>query len=365
MAEVPSTGIDSSVLPFTLAKTDVDTTFQSASHSIGLTDSVTLSSIFKLASDRLFFFGANAPTGQAVSHNFVYRTIVDAFSFESLSGFNQEFDVVQYLGFTPRFFAPDIRQELFGPLGAGNKVAESFVVDATNTFSFLRHDSPFNEALVRAYNAGNLFGFTSTIFVHQIEDAEDTFSFQSIVDASSSSYTRPATHGVIKQHLTFHVTRNDCGPEKIYTPFVGDTPDPDFPAISEIPPTLGTGTLRFELSIPPAPLTSITLKNPEFSNADELRFTRLDRRTRGGDRKLFSDQDWGTVQTLRLRVARLCDKDADEIINFLNVSNGRQVTLFDWEGRQWPGLILNASTEVFTDENDTTTFDIVFEGQAV
>jgi hypothetical protein len=329
-----------------------------------LSDSVLLASLFRLASDRIFFFGANAPSGQDATHNFVYEDAINTFSFLNLSGFNQDFDIKQYLGFTDRFFAPDIKQEIFGPFNIGNKVAESIIVDAPNTFKFFRHDSPFNEALKVAFNANNTLTGTQTLIIQQERDAEDEFSFSSIVDASASTYTRGPSQSVIKQHLTYHVTGGDCPAEKIYRPFVGDTPDPDFGTIAETPPTLSTGTLRFELSLPPAPLTSITLKNPEFLNTDELQFTRIDRRTRGGDRKLFSDQDWGTVQTLRLRVEKLCDKDADEIISFLNQSNGREVTLFDWEGRQWPGLIINSSTEVFTDENETTTFDIVFEGQA-
>lgn len=332
------------------------------SQTIGLTDSVVLASIFRLASDRVFFFGANAPTGQAASHNYFYEDATNTFSFVSISGFNQEFDVKQYLGFTDRFFAPAIQQTLFGPLGFGSKVAESFVVDATNNFSFFRHDSPFNEALKRAQTLGNVFSFTSSAIIQSRIDVDQEFTWSSVVDSASSSYGRQVNQIGIKQNLTYHITGSDCPAEKIYRPFVGDGDDGNFTPPSEVPPTLSDNTMKFELNIPPAPTTTLVLKNPEFQNVDELQFTRIDRKTRGGDRKLFSDQDWGQLQTLRLRVEKLCDKDADEIINFLNASMGRTVTLFDWENRQWSGLISSSNTDVFTDENETTTFDIVFDG---
>jgi hypothetical protein len=350
-------------LPLQLAElgTPGNEIFRSVADAM-LSDTLILASIFRLASDRLFFFGALGPTGQEATHNFVILSIANAFSFTSVTGFNQSFDIIQYLGFTDRFFAPDIIQELFGPLGAGNKVAEATVIDAVNTFSFNLHDSPYNEALGRAYNVSNTLTGTESLIILVNLDAENEFGFSNVVDAASSTYTRPATHSVIRQSLTYHITGSDCPAEKTYSPFVGDTPDPNFGTMSETPPTLGAGTMRFELA---SPSTILTLKNPEFQNTDDLQFTRIDRKTRGGDRKLYSDQDWGTVQTLRLRVEKLCAVDADMVIDFLNISNGLEVSLFDWEGRQWDGLILNSDTDVFTDENETTTFDIVFEGSVV
>ena len=337
--------------------------FESLSNSFSFTNEVELATLFRLASDRLFFFGANAPTGQAVSHNYFYEDAINTFNFESLSGFNQEFDIIQYLGFSDRFFAPPIAQTVFGPLNAGNKVAESIVVDATNTFSFFRHDAPFFEALKQTYNISNTLTGTQGLYRHEIQDVDDLFSFESIVSSAASTYDRPATHGVIRQHLTYHVTGGDCPAEKIYRPFVGDSPETEYPAVSEIPPTLGSATLTFELNIPLAPTQTLTLQNPVFGNQDDLRFTRVDRKTRGGQRKLYSDQDWGTVQRLSFRVEKLCSQTTDNVIAFLNAANGFAVTLIDWENRQWTGVIVSADTEVFTDENDTTTFDIVFEGE--
>lgn len=325
-----------------------------------LSDALTLASVFRLVSHRVFFFGANAPSGQEATHNFIILDIGNTFSFDSLTGYNQEIDVKQYLGFTDRFFAPGISQSI--GFNLGQKVAESFVVDASNTFGFLRHDSPFNEALKRAYNLGNTFGWTEELVIHQEVDAENAFGWSNIVSSSASTYDRTSTHSVIKQNLTYHITGGACPAEKIYRPFVGDGPNGDFTPPSETAPTIGTGVVKFEYTPPSLPTVTWTIKDPEFSNVDELKFTRIDRTTRGGDRKTYSDQDWGTTQTLRMRISKLCTQDADEVIVFLNQSNGRLVTFFDWEGRQWSGIILTSNTEVLTDENETTTFELVFEG---
>jgi len=374
-SEVPSAGLNSSVLPFILANTNTNIYFASASNTFSFasdvslasfnllaanafsfTSDVSLASFNLLVANRIFYFGTFGPGGQELTSNFVYETASNAFSFTSESGYNQTIDVIQYLGFTVRQFA-DANNSL--RLNLNQKVAEAYVVDVSNEFHFLRHDDPFFEALKRVYNVSNTM-LTDAVFRHVTEDAENAFSFVELADMSGTEFVRDFTQSCIKQHLSYSISGSSCPAEKIYSPFVGDSDDATYPAVSETPPTLGDGTLKFEYNPPLSPTVTLLLRNPDFGNTDERLFTKVDRQTRGGDRKIFSDLSWPNAQTLRFGVKNVCPADADEILSFMNQSRGQTVTLFDWENRQWSGLIMNES-EVFQD-TDGTTFDIVFEG---
>lgn len=105
------------------------------------------------------------------------------------------------------------------------------------------------------------------------------------------------------------------------------------------PPTFGQGTLTLEIDA-----TTLVLRNPQFNDVRQLGFTRIQRETRGGTLVVFADPIWPKATILRYTISALPDKQA--ILDFLQLSLGRVVTLTDHYGREYEGLILNSNTAV-------------------
>ena len=104
---------------------------------------------------------------------------------------------------------------------------------------------------------------------------------------------------------------------------------------------------------------------PNFGNDDVLNFTRIDRTTRGNDRKIFSDPKWAKFERLTFSMSgntAECTAGIDEIIDFLNISLMKEIGLTDWEGRTWAGFIVAPDTEV-SETPQGFQLQLVFEGE--
>lgn len=332
--------------------------FEDCDNVLVLDSEATLATFTLLAANRLFFFGAFGEEGQEVEHNYFFYDVENEFSFDSVTGYNQELSITQYLGFTDRYFVP-----AFGnAIGLTDSVRRAYAVTAENLFDWNDHSDDPAEALFRAYNASNDLGFVITISASNFQELYQYLELEDDVDSSDTEYGRPSAQSVVKQHLTFKISGTTC-PEKEYTPFIGSSGDTSFPEVSATPPTLGSGV--FTLTYPRvSPTTTLVLKNPTFGNTDTLRFAKIDRRTRGGDRKIFSDLDWSETQTLELTIENLCATEVtiDELLAFLNASLGKLIGLLDWENRQWEGVIVAPETEVIPTVSGHR-IRIVFEGE--
>ena len=321
---------------------------------------VATSPIYRLAADRLFFFGLYSPEGQLAEHNYFFENVANSFGWLGVSGYDYEDDIVQYLGFS----GPRVDAGFFGNyFGWSDRINRAYVNNATNAFSFISHEAP-SDALLQAHNLSNIFVLTQDVDGIRLEYIYDVFGWDDSVSSSGTEYDRDFTDTFIKQHVSFKIAGAAC-PEKEYTPFIGSSGDTSYPAMSSTPPTLGTGT--FTLTYPRvSPTTTLVLKNPEMGNSDILRFTKIDRRTRGGDRKIFSDLEWGSTQSFDLTISDICQLNVtiDEMVDFLNDSLGKEIGLLDWENRQWKGVIITPETEI-TPQVGGFKIQIVFEGSLV
>lgn len=312
-----------------------------------------------LAADRLFFYGAFVG-GQEVEHNYFALVVSNEYDFVSESGYNQELSITEYLGFTDRYFA-DPLSNFLGLVDTANR---AYIESALNGFDWNSHEDDPAEALVRAYNSVNEFVYTETVTASNFEELYDYLNFEDGTDSSDSEYDRPATHEVIKQHLSYKITGRSC-PDKEYAPFIGSSGDTSYPEVSPTPPTLGSGV--FTLTHPRvSPTTTLILKNPVFGNTDNLSFVKVDRRTRGGEHIIYSDLAWSETQTLELNIENICQTETtiDELIEFLNDSLGQEIGLLDWENRQWKGLIVVPETDILPTVSGHK-IRIVFEGTLV
>ena len=210
----------------------------------------------------------------------------------------------------------------------------------------------------RAYNAENVIGFTDDVEYATAGPIKNEFDFEETVD-SVGPQERDVSGGFLKQSISFSVADNSCK-ELEYAPKIGETEDDTFNTFNPTPPTLTTGTLA--LTHPRiGPTLTLTLGNPDFGNVDVLHFTKIDRVTRGGDRKIFSDPTWANWERLTLKITGICDEDFDSILAFLNQSLGDEIGLTDWEGRSWKGVIVAPETDVRSDVSGFT-LDLTFEG---
>ena len=237
--------------------------------------------------------------------------------------------------------------------------------DATNAFSFNDH-SELGDALVRTYPISNTLGFSETL-THspEVDDLYDTiFVTGQTIDTVGTDFGGDFAQTFLRQHVAYRVTRS-ASPERSYSPFIGNSDDTTYDEVPAAAPTLGQGVLT--LTYPRVtPTLTLVLKNPEFGNLDVIRFTKVDRRTRGGDRKFFTDSGWGSTQSFELEITNVCDTTAtiDEILEFLNTSLGGEVGLLDWENRQWKGIIVAPETDVIPQVGGHTV-RIIFEGELV
>jgi hypothetical protein len=113
-------------------------------------------------------------------------------------------------------------------------------------------------------------------------------------------------------------------------------------------------------------LYGVDLPAPNFTDREELSLTRIQRKTRGGDLKTFSDDQWPKVRTFRYKFDNLTLELVEEFHTFLNQSLGRSITLIDHENRQWNGYIVNPQGEAANFARtcgSTTEFD--FDGVEV
>jgi len=359
------------LFPITLGEVDNNNISRSVTQTM-LSDLAALLTFNRLAADRLFFFGAYSPGGQLAEHNFIYEDVANNFfedAEDNLAGYHQVLDIIQYIGFSGERILVDA-DNAFLTLATDNLVRRAYQRDADDAFGWKNHDDRSvtdftNYALLRAYNASNSM-LTDIVRGGDFQDVYQFFeALDSTIDASGTEYGRGPSHSVIQDHVAFKITGGPTCPEKEFTPFVGSSGDTSYGSIDESTPSLSSNTLT--LTYPySTPTLTLTLKNPEFGDQDVLSFAKIDRTTRGGDRKIYAANKWGETQRLQLTVSNLlaCNVAVADIVTFLNSSLGKEVGLRDWHNRQWRGVIVTPDTEI-EQEVTGTRVTITFEGVQV
>lgn len=139
-----------------------------------------------------------------------------------------------------------------------------------------------------------------------------------------------------------------------------------------------TFTLQAEPS-PPAPVlvngkeknyvyflagsTTITLPRPEIGNTKRLDFTRINRRSRGGDLIVFRDPSWPKTITLALTFNWLKETDKTVLFQFMLDNLGKEVEYRDHYGKVWDGFIMTPTAQVTRESKNNRTITLEFQGQ--
>lgn len=114
--------------------------------------------------------------------------------------------------------------------------------------------------------------------------------------------------------------------------------------IPEEPTLVPQGSLILEYPTT-SPTHTAILPQPLLSNREELNKTRIQRKTRAGTLKTYTDPSWPSTEIFRFKFQDLTNDEKDDLADLIAVSLAKKVRLTDHEGRQWDGLISNPNGE--------------------
>lgn len=109
-------------------------------------------------------------------------------------------------------------------------------------------------------------------------------------------------------------------------------------------------------------LYSVVLRNPEIDNSRRTAFDRVLRETRGGNLIVYRDTDWNVVQTLLFTIVALKRSTLDDLQTFFLNTLGEEITLVDWLGEEWSGVVTRPNETVTEDREGYWTLPFEFEG---
>lgn len=109
----------------------------------------------------------------------------------------------------------------------------------------------------------------------------------------------------------------------------------------------------------------LTLKAPAIGDTEEIKYQNLVRDTLGGTLTGFRFSNWIKTKTLSYTFNNLNYDEIVGIQSFLKSSLGQQVTLSDYWGRSWLGVITNPESAYQEVSRSTRTITIKFQGLPV
>ncbi len=189
----------------------------------------------------------------------------------------------------------------------------------------------------------------------------------------NADWTRAFEHSNIIGHALTYYIDSPCG-VKQYIPFVGEntiSSAPAPPSTSEPIVQNDPTTERFKLKYPAlaTPTDEVELRAPELDNIDRIAFNRISRETRGGKLTVFADPNWPQVQTVIVTFIGLTRTEIDDLLTFFTSYVGEEISMQDWEGREWIGVITTPNEAAVQDGKSCTgrgwTITFEFEGVLV
>lgn len=106
---------------------------------------------------------------------------------------------------------------------------------------------------------------------------------------------------------------------------------------------------------------SVTLRNPDFGDTDAIESRRIQRKSRGGDLILFRDPMWPKTETFTFEFSFLSRPKQMQLLQFVIETLGQEVTLVDYNGRSFNGIITTPSEELAQAGRDNYTAKFSFQ----
>jgi len=162
----------------------------------------------------------------------------------------------------------------------------------------------------------------------------------------------PSTIDIVSQAVAYWI---DDGTKCVYNDFN------NFGTLGPEPYTAQTGA-RLSFTALDGSNDITFLRNPELDDRDRLGYTRINRETSGGELQVYRDPTWPLVNTLQGTIVGLKLTDVDALLTFFGDHLGEEISLHDWHGRFWRGVIMNPNEPVVEDTRDRWTVAFEFEG---
>ena len=113
-------------------------------------------------------------------------------------------------------------------------------------------------------------------------------------------------------------------------------------------------------------LNTLTLPNPDFDNTIEISPRRIAIESRDKTPIVYRDNNWIAPKTFKMKFTNLEDDKIDEVVDFLELTLGEMVWYTDYEGNQWPGIIVDpngvmSEARGMCGEEIELTFEVVVE----
>lgn len=89
----------------------------------------------------------------------------------------------------------------------------------------------------------------------------------------------------------------------------------------------------------------VQLPSPDFDNVEGFTYTRVNKRTRGGDLIIYRDSYWPKSRSFSYTWSNLKPKERNTLLYFMLHTLGRIVTLVDYENRTFSVYIKNPDSE--------------------
>lgn len=108
---------------------------------------------------------------------------------------------------------------------------------------------------------------------------------------------------------------------------------------------------------------TVTLRDPDFGDTDTIESRRIQRKSRGGDLIMYRDPMWPKTETFTFEFSYLKRQDLMNLVLFIEETLGQEITLTDYNGRVFQGIITTPSEELAQSglENFTTKFSFQVE----
>jgi hypothetical protein len=239
------------------------------------------------------------------------------------TGFQQTVGLIQVAGQSPPDSRINFDQEAnivhIRAADGVSKVAESVVT--------------FTQSSQVTYGGGSTVTFSQSATVDLCTPTKSILTFAQSVDLEAI-VGRTAASSIEFQQSAYHtLTRN------------GELRDVQCSIIAELP---HYDNVKFSY-----PITSVThtltLRGAELGNRERMHFQRINRETRGGTLIVFADPIWPKNDHLVMDFVGLTETETNQVRSFVKTTLGKQVTLRDWEGRNWVGVIVSPDNPVVRD----------------
>jgi len=151
-----------------------------------------------------------------------------------------------------------------------------------------------------------------------------------------------------------------------YSPFIGGSSNPDAPTPPSATVPVETPQGDFQLYYPVVgPTDTITLRGPELDDRERLHYQRINRNSRGLSLQIYADPQWPKVKHLAIGVDLLTEAKAQDVLDFVTLTMGKEIGFRDWRNRSWKGIIDNPQNAIVRSGRNHWTIAIEFEAEII